>query len=234
MNDPMSRQLSEQLMAQKMAMARVNNLVKTGAKFSSLKRYESEMSTVQQQYDQMGQDLREKIRDRKRVETEHEIKRADTEASVLAEEEREFQKLVDQQKKEAEAIGGKSIDIEMMRGELKNLDTVFTNIAEEREKLRVELHADSRINVRQWAEKPELEYHAGLRWAILGIAGLGGFFLPMIGIVFWDVRSQRINAVSEISRGLGVPVLGSVPAIPAQVLRRLGARQSEARPGGCD
>ena len=144
--------------------------------------------------------------------------------AILAEQERQFQKLVDQQKKEAEAIGGKSIDIEMMRSELRNLDAVLTSIvrrageAEGRTPCRP--RASPSCNRRR-SRKSSIARR--LRWAIVGMAGLVGFFLPVIGIVFWDVRSQRINAVSEVSRGLGLPVIGSVPAIPAQVLRRLGA-----------
>ena len=111
----------------------------------------------------------------------------------------------------------------MMRSELKNLDAVLETVSEEREKLKVELHSAPRIIVLQPAEKPETEYRRSLRWSVMGMSAMMGFFLPVIGIVFWDVRSQRINAVSEISHGLGMPVLGSIPAIPAQVLRRLGA-----------
>ena len=41
--------------------------------------------------------------------------------------------------------------------------------------------------------------------------------------MFWDTRSKRVNAVTEVTQGLGLPVIGSVPTIPAQILRRLGA-----------
>ena len=221
--DPMSRQLADELMARKMEMDQLGNVVKKGAKSSSLKRYQSQMDTVQREYDEMGKTLREKVRDRKRAEAQRDIKLAESEQAILAEQERQFQKLVDQQRKEAEAIGGKSIDIEMLRGELKNLEAVLASISEEREKLKVELHSAPRIAVIQPAEVPELEHNRVLRWVLVGMSAMVGFCLPVAGIALLDVRTQRINAVSEISRGLGVPVLGSVPAIPAQVLRRLGA-----------
>jgi capsular exopolysaccharide synthesis family protein len=62
-----------------------------------------------------------------------------------------------------------------------------------------------------------------VRLAIALFSGLVGIGVPAIGIVFWDARFQRVGDSEEVSKKLGLTVLGSVPRIPAGVLRRLGS-----------
>ena len=47
--------------------------------------------------------------------------------------------------------------------------------------------------------------------------------------VLWDVRNRRINSANDVSRGIGLPVIGSVPLIPARVIRQLGSPSKRYR-----
>lgn len=42
-------------------------------------------------------------------------------------------------------------------------------------------------------------------------------------VVLWDIRAKRINSSADVSKGLQLSVIGSVPLIPARVIRRLGS-----------
>jgi capsular exopolysaccharide synthesis family protein len=229
MNDPMIRQLTDQLMQRTMIVQQMERITVPGAKTPYLKKYRTELESVQKQVDQMGGSLREKIRDKKRLDAQREVKKLEAEVANRTEQKQRLTDDVERQRKEAEQIGGKSIDIEMMHAEVKSLDQVLSNIEEEREKLKVELHSAPRITLLQSADVPEKESGFALRLAVTGFAGLVGFFMPMIGIVLWDTRSRRINAVSEVAQGLGLSVLGSVPTIPAPVLRRLGSSSKRSQ-----
>jgi capsular exopolysaccharide synthesis family protein len=46
--------------------------------------------------------------------------------------------------------------------------------------------------------------------------------VPAVGIVVWDLRKERINSVSDVSKRLKIPVIGTVPLIPVTAMRRLG------------
>ena len=45
--------------------------------------------------------------------------------------------------------------MDMMRGDIKNLNAVLTEITKERERLRIEIHATPRVTSLQRAEVPE-------------------------------------------------------------------------------
>ena len=60
---------------------------------------------------------------------------------ILVAQEKAAVKDLDEQRQKAEHIGNSSIDVEMMRSELQYLDKVLAPIADEREKLKVELRS---------------------------------------------------------------------------------------------
>ncbi len=60
-------------------------------------------------------------------------------------------------------------------------------------------------------------------------SGLLAFMLPCVGLLFWDVRSQRVNTADEVSERLGLPLMGSVPILPSRVSRRLGGQSERGR-----
>jgi hypothetical protein len=62
---------------------------------------------------------------------------------------------LEKQRLNAERFGNSSIDIEMLRNDLQYLDKVFASIADEREKLKVEIDSMLRISVFQRAEAPK-------------------------------------------------------------------------------
>jgi hypothetical protein len=62
---------------------------------------------------------------------------------------------LDKQRLNAEKFGNSSVDIEMLRSDLAYLDKIFASIADEREKLKVELDSTPRISVFQPAVSPK-------------------------------------------------------------------------------
>ncbi len=105
-----------------------------------------------------------------------------------------------------------------MRSELQYLDKVLAPIADEREKLKIELHYASRISIFQRAGTPKIpEGHAHLEATAL--AGCGGFLGVIFLILWWDVRKQRINSLVDLAHGLGLTVVGTVPLLPQSALR---------------
>ena len=62
-----------------------------------------------------------------------------------------------------------------------------------------------------------------VRIAMTLVAMLAAMCMPGAMIAVWDVGAKRINTSADVSKGLRLPVLGSVPLIPANVIRRLGS-----------
>ena len=74
---------------------------------------------------------------------------------VLSEQEKQFAADVQRVKREFVQLSTSSIDLEMMRDRYENLNRVRGEIAEERERLRVELLSEPRVTLIQQAEVPQ-------------------------------------------------------------------------------
>jgi len=165
-------------------------------------------------------ELRQELGAVSRAKTELEIKRLRTHIVTLEELEKRLNKESLELKKRTEEIGNQSIDVEMTRGEIKQLDEVLRSIAQEREQLKVELRSASRVTLLQRAEPPEFAEQS-FRVATAGLAAMVGFFIPVCLTLWRDAGAQRINSSREVSRLAGLNVLGAVPVVPIQATRQL-------------
>lgn len=59
------------------------------------------------------------------------------------------------------------------------------------------------------------------------MALMAGFGLPAVGVALWDSRRKRINTCADVSKGLRLSVIGSVPLIPSRVIRGLGSESKK-------
>ena len=137
---------------------------------------------------------------------------------ILAAEEKAAAKDADEQRQKAERFGTQSIDVQMMQSELQYLDKVLGPIADEREKLKVELRAPPRISIFQRPDVPKLP-DSKARLISTAVAGGGGFFGIILLVLRWDVGKRRINSLADLSHGLGLTVIGAVPLLPNHVIQ---------------
>jgi capsular exopolysaccharide synthesis family protein len=63
---------------------------------------------------------------------------------------------------------------------------------------------------------------------LAGAGGFGMFGLTLFGVALFEFRSRRISGADEVAQGLGMNVVGTVPAIPTQARQPIGA------PAGAD
>ncbi|MEM9589228.1 MAG: AAA family ATPase, partial [Planctomycetota bacterium] len=123
-------------------------------------------------------------------------------------------------------IGSSSIDVEMMRAEIKQLDLVIDSIARQREELNVELRSRPRVTLLQPAEEA---VPSGLikRLCLSGVGGILAFVLPLGLILSSDLVQQRIGSASGLDARMGIPVVGTIPVIPPTALKRVGNSSSK-------
>jgi polysaccharide biosynthesis transport protein len=123
--------------------------------------------------------------------------------------------------KEAHQIGRSSVDLEMMRPEISNLESIRNQLATEIESLRVELASASRVEVISLAEAPK---NRDEKKRVQNAATFGAiaFFLPVVGICWLDTRKKRVNSAAEVTDGLGLRMIGSMPLLPQRAHRSLG------------
>jgi SMC interacting uncharacterized protein involved in chromosome segregation len=117
------------------------------ARAQLLNRRQTDEKMIQQQYDDLLNSMREGIRNMKRSDLEKELLKKELEVQALTDQVQDFSKQVEKKKQEAEKLSISSIDLEMMRAEIEQLAKTLGGIADEREKLNVEIHSPPRVRL---------------------------------------------------------------------------------------
>jgi succinoglycan biosynthesis transport protein ExoP len=139
---------------------------------------------------------------------------------VLANYEKVLQKEVERLDKETHALNRDSLDLQSMQDEIANADAAARKIGAEVETLTVELEAPPRVRSIEKAEIPRLESPTKRYKMVAGLA-LGAMAMVVSWISYWEYRARRINSMDEVAQGLGIRIVGVIPAMP-QRLRQLG------------
>jgi capsular exopolysaccharide synthesis family protein len=224
-NDPESIKLQQALAALDDDLSETKSLIKEGGGFakSITDRYARARTSLETQLATRRARLGEHLRNANSGDIdsiEAEAQQLQVQYARLEEEEQQDAKEVELLKKQTDLIGNTSIDVEMMRAELGEMEKTFDAVADEREHARVELNSQARISVVQAASPPTApDKSARLQNSITG--GLFAFLTPIGLLLLWDVRARRINSCHDISDSLGLQVIGSVPHIPDSTFSRM-------------
>lgn len=230
-NDPVARDLQTELAWRRMDMAYIDSHTAENQKARYASKYKTDFESLRSQLAEVYDSIREGLKAMRRSEINKEIQKLEAQFAGLVEFEKRLANEVDVKRQEAERLSTSSIDLEMMRNQITQLENTLKQVHEERERLRVEQRAAPRVTPLQGAEEPKDEYMPSIRYLLVTLASLAAFCLP-VGLVIWgDSRGRKINSVEEVAQQLAgrAPLMGALPIVPGRVLRRLGgpaAKQS--------
>ena len=133
-----------------------------------------------------------------------------------------LQKAVDDYQIKIKEIGASTLSIEPQRSELTQLEEMSRKVESQAEALKVERSAPDRITHLEdaYATHPDEP-----RRKLMASAGAGGGALALVlfGIAWWEFRRQRVKSVDEVVQGLGMKLMGTVPALPSRRQLRLNS-----------
>ena len=101
---------------------------------------------------------------------------------------------------------------------LLQAEEVAKRVADEVEKLSVELQAPPRVTVLEEAVIDVADAqsrHLRMVW----LAGAAVLVLSLGGIAWLEFRSRRVDSVEQVVNGLGMKLMGTVPAQPSSLRR---------------
>jgi polysaccharide biosynthesis transport protein len=228
-NDPQLRRLAEEIAIQKMIWEESQNTVVSGANNPVARKYLEDSTRAQRKYEERLTELKGELKKNRLSLIESDLRKL--EASITQTNSRRglLEQETSKLKEQTEVLGNTSIEVEMIRNDLRNQERAKESISEEREKIKAELKAPPRIVLLEKPDKndpPRIQSNLWKR-AMLTVFSSGiAFALSVLGVGFWDLRRQRINSAKEVTERLGLPVIGSVPMIPARVLRQMGTGET--------
>lgn len=205
----------QQLEAEKEEAKR--NLVK-GGDHPAIKRYEQDIASlhlmIQRRRDELKPQVEARLRERsrldkaaygtslkKRIEFCQRLEKQLVEDTKRLEEETRFR-------------GKASFDLGLLQTEITQAEEVARKVAEEVEKLTVELQgAPPRVRV---MDEAIIDWGDGRSRQIrnAAAAGLAMLALVMLGISWWEFRSHRLENVDQVVNSLGLKLMGALPAAP--------------------
>jgi len=119
-----------------------------------------ELAQLQKNYSERIEQFRNEIRRDRQSAVEKDIKRVEAAIDIATKQQRANENDADRLRKLAEQFGFSSVDVEMLRSEIAIREKTLDSIAAEREKLKVELRAPSRvIQLQKKAEVPTAKSH---------------------------------------------------------------------------
>jgi len=222
-SDPVAKNLSAELGWKKMDQALTEQAVKPGVSSGYVTQYAQQVARLQKDFDERRTMLEKKARQKKRSLIETEILKLQALLVPMEHQLTDTTKKITALKAEAKKIGLTNVDIQMIQTDLRSMDQVAANFTNERERLRVEIKSTPRISVLEPAEEPVVPSNAMSRIALTFLAVMASLCCPAAAIVLLDSRTHRINTTADVSQGLRLPVIGSMPLVPARVIRRLGS-----------
>ncbi|MCE5269333.1 MAG: P-loop NTPase [Planctomycetaceae bacterium] len=220
-NDQMARDLAMELGLKRMDQVYTSGTAKPGTKNAYINRQADHVKVLEERYETIKEAMRQKLRGKERNQIGEKILQLETTLKTMTVGLDETANKIAENRRSAEKIGTSTVELEMLRSDLKRETLQAADMSNEKEKLKVELRSPPRISQFAEAELPLVPSNATMRIGLTLLSVLAGLCCPGALLMLWDVRTQRINTTEDVSKKLRVPVLGSVPRIPSRVIRRL-------------
>jgi capsular exopolysaccharide synthesis family protein len=221
--DPVAKQLFAELGWKKIDQTYNENAVKQGAHNPYADQYRDQVDRLTKQFEARRVELEGKAKQKKRSVINSEILRLKAIAEPLDKQQEAIATKIKEKEELARTLSQTSVDIQMIQSQLRNLEQVLGNFVTEKERLGMEIKSAARIAVQEVAEESPIPSNTIPRYALTVLAVMASFCFPVLAITLWDTRTRRINTTADVSRGLRLPVIGSMPLVPSRVIRQLGS-----------
>src|SRR5262249_29593534 len=110
-----------------------------------------------------------------------------------------------------------TVDLEYLDEEITLAANYQKKVAVQLEALQVEIDAPSRVSVLEDGYAVQTR-NTSSRIVRSGMVAFAVFGLALMGVGFLEFRARRVNSFGEVVFGLGLPLLGVLPRVPARAL----------------
>ncbi|MGE3313824.1 MAG: polysaccharide biosynthesis tyrosine autokinase [Planctomycetaceae bacterium] len=223
--DPESQSLRDQIAKKRLFLEDVKQLMTPAKAKADIEKNQAEIVKL----DERLNDRREKLRDELALKLLREKERSgkvlDIQISLL----KKQKETLSAELKQIQFGGSKTtVELEKKQAQIASTERILDEIKQKYERMNIELKATSRVRPQSPAVAPTAPNPmAALPMALA--AGLAGFFVPVLLILFGDARQQIVSSPMQVIDTIGLPILGQVPHIPRshRILRDSGSRQDE-------
>jgi capsular exopolysaccharide synthesis family protein len=214
--DPGTMELREQLQTTENDLEETLKAVGRDKNNTNYKRLKEDVdgmrSALEERYKEMRPAAQEQIRQEREGKLRQDIRDLEYEILLLKRREADYAKqelkLIDKTRE----VNLSSFAMEALHEEIKRGEENSAKLVEQIEAIKLELNAPDRINRLEKA----IAGGSGItrkQTMVTWTAGLGAFGCVLFGVSLWEWRNRKINTLDEIVRGLGIRVVGALPAL---------------------
>jgi capsular exopolysaccharide synthesis family protein len=179
--------------------------------------YRRQIASKQQKLTDLNERLRPEIvkavRERARLELQAGISQQQARIANSKETQATLKPEVEHLSKRIAELGKKGVRLDSFREDVSHIEEMVKRFKQEQEALRVEVQAPSRVAVLEEATVTRVNVQAR-KWMMTAGAGLGAFAFALFAVSWLEYRARRVDTVEEVVLGLGMRLLGTVPATP--------------------
>jgi len=220
LNDPNISMMNQELMAAQYELAQKQAIYK-GNRSKDLARLQNKIAELSQRINQyraqMKQQIRSQEKSRPKMAMQAYTKRFQLETQLLTQQIESLKKNIATKTEDLMKKAEKSAVLAIQKSQLEHLEKISKDMSVKLESIDVETNAPPRIRQIQPAVvSPGMNRMQ--RYAIAGLGGLGGFALTCFGIAYLEFCYRRLNGPEQVDEGLGIRVVGTLPALSARKL----------------
>jgi polysaccharide biosynthesis transport protein len=123
----------------------------------------------------------------------------------------------EEQARKVQDFGDNAVDMDFYQKEIDSLENLAKEIAKQKQVLEIEMDAPSRIKKLEDGIAVPNTTEAGRAWFAI-MVGFGTLFGTVFGIAFLEFKARRVSHVEEVTQGLKIHLMGSLPNVPKRAL----------------
>ena len=224
--DPQIQQAMQQMALLTRQMAEVRKTVKRNND-PAVVRIQEEMNNLEQSVREMRaadrQQLIEQYKENGKLNGTN-MKGLEVQLGFYQQKLKETNDALDKQAEAVHQLEKFSGDADQLRADIDQLHGVIRDMDSTIEQWNVELDAEPRVEKYEVASPAKLVSPAR-QYVVSGFLGLLGFGLAIFGVTFLEFHTRRLNSAIDVAHGLGITVMGDLPALRRRAMRA-GSRRA--------
>jgi capsular exopolysaccharide synthesis family protein len=203
---------------------RSTNPTKEDGYISDSKLLESTLKAAEARTAELRPQVEKDIRQQRLNKIQRELEDQNQQLKLYEDLESMLQKDIDNKANSIQDLGKKGHGLEAVKEDIELADAMAKRAGGAQEAIRVELDAPARITK---MDEPYIVKRDGMGIKAGGIAALVGFLVGALAVALLEFWSRRVSDLTEVSRGLNLPVMGTLPLVQT---RQASATERQGHP----
>jgi len=228
--DPWVQSMNRDLMEQQRDANRMGKNLVPGRPSSTKTAMNYSLQSAKRELEQLKAQLRPGVEKKFEMQTvdaiNAELQVAGADYKALSDELEKINEKYAKQAEDVQTIRTYNTEIEAIRGRLEPDQKMADELSQKISARELDLKVPPRVRLFQLAEAPE-GYSYLVRYTLVAFFAVSAFGLTLVGFAYREFLDRRVLSANQLSEGLGVRVMGSLPDLSNKARKKLGGKSGD-------